>query len=252
MPLNTFFVLAALLASFASAQTQWKQVETLRYDWAGSGKPATLVLEIASDFARGGDFTRVRIVTPGNPEFVLLDQNGLANFRTITCQYKEFGLCRKANLVSSDRLFFYRLPSGQTLLFVFGWPYGSSPGSLHALALDAEGMPHEILSLKEFDLDDMIDVDGDGAPEFVGKKCFSEEWGTHLLSYDPYSVYRLPKAPAGNATYSLQLSKQYNLKNYFGWAGPDCREDVAVVLHPRSGGKPIIVNSKEAEKLSGK
>jgi hypothetical protein len=38
-------------------------------------------------------------------------------------------------------------------------------------------MPYELLSLKEFDLLDMIDVDGDGTPEFVGKKCFSPGMG---------------------------------------------------------------------------
>lgn len=244
--------LVTLVTSLASAQTQWKQVETLHYDWAGTGKPATLILEIASDHYGGGEFDRVRILTPGNPEFVLQDKDGLTNFPKDTCQYKKFGLCKKANLVSSERLFFYRLPSGGTLLFVFGWAYASSPGSFHALALTAKGMPREILSLREFDLDDMIDVDGDGTPEFVGKKCFSQEWGNHLLTYDPYSVYRLPTSPTGAATYSRELSKQYNLKNYYGWAGEDCREDVAVVVHPPGGGKPVIMNSKEAEKLSEK
>ncbi len=241
---------AILITSSALAQTQWKRVETLRYDWAAAGKPATFILEIPSSYDGGGEFTRVRILTPGHPEFVLLDEDGLTNLKD-TCEYKKkVGLCKKPNLASSDRLFFSRLPSGRTLLFVFGWAYASSPGSFHALALDSKGMPHEILSLKEFDLDDMIDVDGDGIPEFVGKKCFSQEWGNHLLTYDPYSVYKLPSSPSEAATYSLDLSKLYNLKNYYGWAGRDCREDVAVVLHPPHGGNPIIAASKEAERIS--
>ncbi len=248
--MKALFVFATLLVSLASAQTQWKQVETLRFDWAGIGKPAAMILETSSNQDRGGEFERLRILTPGNPEFVLLDNDGLTNFRKDTCEYKKIGLCKKPNLVSSEWLFFYRLPSGRIILFVFGRAYASSPGSLHVLALDAKGMPEELLSLREFDLDDMIDVDGDGTPEFVGKKCFTQEWGNHLLTYDPYSVYRLPTLPTGKATYLLELSKLYNLKNYYGWAGKDCREDVAVVVHPPGGGKPVIMNSKEAEKLS--
>ncbi len=250
MLMKPFFAVAGILISLASAQTRWKAVETLHYDWAGPGKPATLILEIPSDYDAGGEFTRVRILTPGNPEFVLVDEDGLTNFRRYTCQFSELVVCKTRNLVFSERVFFYRLPSGQILVFLFGWGYASSPGSFHVVALDARGMPHEILSLKEFDLYDLVDLDGDGIPEFVGKKCLSQEWGDHLLTYDPYSVYRIPKESTVVASYSLELSKQYNLKNYYGWAGPDCREDVAVVLHPPGGGKPVIINSRDAERLS--
>jgi len=243
--MKPLIVFVIVLASFASAQAQWKKVETLRYDWVGSGSAATFTL----GYDGGGEFTRVRVLTPGNPEFVLSDEDGLTNFRKDTCENKKFGLCTRKNLFPSDRLFFYRLPSGEVLLFVFGWTYASSPGSVHVLALDRNGMPHEMLSLRDFDIDDLIDVDGDGTPEIVGKKCFSQEWGDHLLTYDPYSVYRLPKQSTMQASYSLELSKQYNLKRYYGWAGPNCREDVAVVLHPPGAGKPVIMNSKEAEKL---
>jgi hypothetical protein len=249
---KVFVVFAILLTSLAPAQSQWRHVETLRYDWAGSGNPATFILEVPSDFDAGGDFSRLRVLMPGHSEFALLDEDGLANFHKDVCRFKKFGFCKHANLVSSDHLFFYRVPSGPPLLLLFGWGYASSPGSFHVLMLNSKGDPQEILSLKEFDFEDLIDVNGDGNAEFVGKKCLSQEWGNHLLTYDPYSVYLLPTEANGTAKYDLKLSKQYNLENYYGWAGPDCREDVAVVLHPPGGGKPIILNSKEAEKLSGK
>ena len=50
--LLTFTLLTSL---FASAQSQWKQVEEMRYDWAGNGKPATLILEMSSSHNGGGD-----------------------------------------------------------------------------------------------------------------------------------------------------------------------------------------------------
>jgi hypothetical protein len=63
-------------------------------------------------------------------------------------------------------------------------------------------------------------------------------------------VYRLSNAPGENARLSIPLSKRYNLKHYYGWAGPKCSEDIAVVLHPPKGGKPIVVSAKEAQELT--
>jgi hypothetical protein len=104
--MKAFFVGAIFLASLASAQTRWKEVETMNYDWGGPGKPATFILEIPSNYDRGGEFTRVRILTPGHPEFVLLDEDGFTNLND-ACEYKtKVGVCKKPNPVSSDRLFF--------------------------------------------------------------------------------------------------------------------------------------------------
>ena len=74
--------------------------------------------------------------------------------------------------------------------------------------------------------------------------------GKSLPDIRPFLCLSTPASATEVATYDLELSKQYNLKHYYGWVGEDCREDVAVVLHPPDGGKPVILNSKEAEKLS--
>jgi hypothetical protein len=39
------------------------------------------------------------------------------------------------------------------------------------------------------------------------------------------------------------------MKNYYGWAGAECSDDLAIVRNPPSGGKPLIMKAKEAEKL---
>jgi hypothetical protein len=228
-------------------QSGWKQVEELHFAWAG--QRATLILDRPTNYDRGGDFTRLRILMPSHQEFVLLDDDGLENFREGTCKYKKTGFCRARNLIASEHVLALPLSGGEILL-VFGWGYASSPGSFHLIALKDDGTPYEVLSLKEFDFDKFVDLESDSDRGLVGKKCFSQEFGDGLLTYDPYSVYLIPKSSSGAARYSPELSKQYNLKHYYGWAGPDCREDVAVVLHPPSGGKPIIMDSKKAEKLS--
>jgi hypothetical protein len=87
----------------------------------------------------------------------------------------------------------------------------------------------------------------------VGYPCLSQGFGNGLLTYDPFNVYKLDLNVAITATLSLPLSKEYNLKHYYGWTGAKCSEDIAVVLHPPRGGKPLVMSTRQAEKLvSGK
>jgi len=53
------------------------------------------------------------------------------------------------------------------------------------------------------------------------------------------------------ASFSLTLSKSYTLKHYYGWAGPECSEELAVVRHPPGGGKPVILKKADAMRLAG-
>jgi hypothetical protein len=72
------------------------------------------------------------------------------------------------------------------------------------------------------------------------------------VTYDPLHVYKLETTPEPELKLSLPLTREYNLKHYYGWAGPECSEKLAVVLHPPGGGKPVIMKAKEAERLSEK
>jgi hypothetical protein len=104
----------------------------------------------------------------------------------------------------------------------------------------------------EFGLSDLRDLDGDGLAEIVGYPCLSQEYGNGLLTYDPFNVYKLSNIPAVAAKLSLALSKSYNLKHYYGWAGAECSEKFAIVLHPPRGGKPLVVTATEAERMTRK
>jgi len=245
-------VLAFFIGSNGFAETQWKQVARSSFPWRDSRHLSTFILETPLNLERVEDlFTRLTIQTPGNPDFVLTDDDGLVNFRKDTCRFR-FSFCKRANLIASDYLLLLPSAMGSPVLFVFGYGYASSPGSLHVIALSAGGKPYEIFSEREFDLYDFVDVDGDGLPEIVGKRCMSQGWGDDFLTYDPYSVFRLPQLHSeGPATYSLPLSRRYNLRHYYGWAGPDCSEDFTVVLHPPGGGRPVVVKKEEAERMSG-
>lgn len=225
----------------------WKLVESLRFDWDADGKPDSLVLEVPESGNYGDVSTRLTIHLSGRTPFVLTNELGWMNFgKDVVAR-----AWSKRNLVSSPHFLFLQTGGGDKsspLLFLLGWPYASSPGSLHVVKLNPIGIPELILFRKEFELLDFADLNGDGINEIVGKPCLSQEWGGGFLTYDPFHVFVLPRQK-GAARFSLQLSKEYNLKNYYGWAGPKCSEKLAIVLHPRGGGKPQIMKAVDAKRL---
>jgi hypothetical protein len=79
----------------------------------------------------------------------------------------------------------------------------------------------------------------------------TETMTDELMTYDPFTVYLLPARPNRRASLSLALSKSYNEQHYYGWAGPKCREDIAVVKDPKSR-KWRILPLSDAESLIGK
>ncbi len=53
-------------------------------------------------------------------------------------------------------------------------------------------------------------------------------------------------------TLDLVKTETYNKQQYYGWAGPECTEEIAIVLHPPGGGKPILMEANKADKLFSK
>jgi hypothetical protein len=207
----------------------------------------TIIIEIPVNWKGAGDFTRIRIRVPRRKEFVLTNKDGWIKYLSKDAELSPE--LRKTNLVPSEYVFAMKAGENRTLLFLFGWPYGSSPGSLDVLEVSNNGQPRVVLHRDELGLKELHDLDGDGLAEVVAYPCLSQEWGDGVLTYDPFNVYKLGRSPATPAKLSLSLSKTYNLEHYYGWAGAECREDFAVVLHPPKGGKPVVVTSKEARRM---
>jgi hypothetical protein len=122
---------------------------------------------------------------------------------------------------------------GNAMLIVLGRAYASDPGSIRVIGRDVRGAPALVLSLDTFEPADIVDLDGDGRAELVGNPSFSQSDGC-VKTYDPFAVYRLAGT---HFTYSLKLSKRYNLKHYYGWAGPGSSEKIGIVLNGRHKGE---------------
>jgi hypothetical protein len=243
------FALLFMMAGSAFGQTSWKRVSSFSFDWDGH-KDVQVVLEIPLSWSAPGDFTRIRIRVPGQKEFVLSNKNGWVKYASDDASQPSDALKVK-NLVHSDHVLALKVAENRTALFLLGYAYASSPGSLDALEISTDSQPRVVFHRDEFGLKDVRDLDGDGVAEVAGYHCLSQEFGNGLLTYDPFNVYKLGATSTSPAKISLPLSKAYNLKHYYGWAGAQCSEDIAVVLHPPKGGKPIIVPTKEAERITG-
>ncbi len=235
----------------SSSATKWKTVEEFGYAWKPGQTPVHFKLELPDGYEDPGDFTRIHIQVKGQPEFVLDNQDGWIAYNSQEQQSDVYAKLGKRNLVQSR--FVLILPDSTRageppLVFLRSWVYASDAERLHVIGFKSSGGPITLLNT-ELDLEEVTDLDGDGHPEIIGSPCMSEESAPGVLTYDPYHVYQAPHPITEPAKLSVELSKAYNLKHYYGWAGPDCSEKLAVVLHPPSGGKPVIMDTVEAKKL---
>jgi hypothetical protein len=237
-------MLVLLLVTSASAQTKWKTIDSFRFDWDGHAD-VHVTLELPTKWDEGREFSRVRIQVPGQKEFILKDDVGWAHFRSEDATLPQDFAKAAKNLVSSRNLLAVRVSESRTALLLFGIAYGSSPGRLDVIEIGSDGQPRVVLHKNELGVKDIRDLDGDGVAEVVGYPCLSQGFGNDLLTYDPYHVYKFGDNAGTPATLSLPLSKSY------GWAGAQCSEDFAVVLHPPGGGKPRVMKTKDAENLTG-
>lgn len=231
---------------------KWNRVETFRYRPSEPGSAErTFHFESREVTEDQHPVTRLRIQTPGQPEFVLTNEfswwiklkNDLPNW-----------FSKRKNVLASQYVFGLGASIGATphiFLFLVGWPFGSSPGSLDVVDLDGAKPPVVVLREEELDLVGFSDLDNDGVPEIIGAPCMSQEFGDHLLTYDPLHVYTIKKG-GRPAELSIPLSRAYNEARYYGWVGPACSEEWAVVLHPPGRGRPVIMRTAEAEKLTNR
>jgi hypothetical protein len=252
-------LLASILvlgAATAGTVMEWKTFDRLSYDWRGDSVPYEFVLRLPMDYDSGGEFTQIEISRGGQVLLTVTDEDGISKYLE-GLEYSSNNLKKLAgrNLLHSKHLLMLPDVTGRSrypILFLFGPGYASSPPSFHVISLGDDGIPKEILRLRNFSIFELADLNNDSVPEIIGKKCFSQSFSEGFLTYDPYSVYRFGDKAISSMIFDLALTRKYNETNYYGWAGPKCREDVTVVLHPQGGGKPVIMDTEKAKALSKK
>jgi len=227
----------------------WATVEEFDFDWQGNGKPTHFKIEQSEE----EQVARLTITIQGQQDFVLDNDDAWDQFKNDFTAEEDF-LSKNKNLAASKYAYILspsKSERSRPWIFLVTPEYGSDPGNLFVLGLDSSAHPKVMLKTT-FHIKEFRDLDGDGVAEIAGLPCFSQSWNSNMLTYDPLHVYKLQTTPQPELKLSLPLSQEYNQKHYYGWAGPDCSEELAVVLHPPGGGKPVIMKTEEAKKLSGK
>jgi len=232
-------------------QSGWSQVETFQFDWNGDGVLDTFYLENPSDVQEPGSFKRIRIDLSGQPEFTLENEDFWIRFGSGVNEGS--GSFAQQNMASSQYVLFLPLSNGdqkRSLLFLTGIPAGNTPGRLQVLQIDDDGSPRVIFYRDEFDLEDYVDLNGDGYPEMVGKSCFEKRTDDGLETYAPFQAFEVPRDIGGKVILSMGMSATYNRLHYYGWAGPDCSDDLVILKNPPAGGKPLIMKASDAAKFT--
>lgn len=249
-----FYLLAAFSCKSGGTagllQPGWKIVETFQFDWNDDGQPDTFILENPSDVQEPGSFKRLRVKLSGQPDFTLeSDDNWVPYGNGLNDGSGSFG---QKNLVNSQYALLLPMSTSnnkRALLFLMSLGVGSTPGKLQVLQIDDDGSPKVVFYKDEFDLVDFVDLDGDGYPEIVGKPCFEQMREDGFETYAPFQAYKTPRDGAPRATISVGMSGTYNRLHYYGWAGPDCSEELVIVKNPPAGGNPLIMKATDAAKF---
>ena len=170
---TAFSITGALLA-----QTSWKRVSFFTFNWNGH-MGVQVIFEIPTTLSDPGDFTRVRIRVPGQKEFFVTNDNGWVKYGSEEASASPVVL-KMENCVQSKYVLALKATDERTLLFLLGYSYASSPGSLDVLDLSDDGRPRIALHRDELGLLELRDLDGDGITEIVGYPCLSQEFGNGL------------------------------------------------------------------------
>jgi hypothetical protein len=218
------FVVALQLHAAGPA---WKVLDRAAIAWRAGATPYEVVLEEPAEPTGDADLVyRIRVRVPGKRDFIVVDDRGLEAYVPVREALRGGNRALiPRGLADSARMLLLPLhgDGGTSVFAVFGAGEGSDPNELTLIGFDATGYPRLLLR-KVFDLVDVTDLDGDGAPEIVGLPSLSQTYGKCSSTYDPYAVYRFS---AGKPQYDLALSRRYNEAHYV-WAGAEASEKIEV------------------------
>jgi hypothetical protein len=220
---------AATGVATAAPEGVWRRIESVSVGGAH-------VLTIEQN-RRSEDTPRLRIGGPAPRSMIIAPEGGLVTVKV--------GLGARPVMAANRLLsrYVYATPrltdlAGKPLLVVFGQAFVSDPGSIRVIGFDRAGDPRVLLSHETFQLQRIVDLDRDGVAELVGPRSFSQSSTPCLWTYDPYAVFKLAHA-SGRFEYSEPLSKAYNERHYFGWAGPNGSEAISVNRCAKGGGRIV-------------
>jgi hypothetical protein len=227
-------------AMFAFCE-QWHIADSSAFYWDDSTKQFIFLAELPKGWTDAGDFLRVRIKNHTGGDFKLENRDGWVKLNPKYSYSKS--LFNDKHFILSP----IRLDGSEKALILTGYGYASDASRLDIITL-YNGTPELTRTMDHFDILKIEDINHDSVNEVIGQKWLGEVYGKDNVfhSYCPYFVYRYSKNnDHWQFVFDLALTRDYNVKNYYGWRGTNPTEDY-VVVHPKDGSKPRIMKMKDA------
>lgn len=189
-----------------------------------------------------GEFTQVRVYVPGHSVAVFNNENAWA--RTSDRQSVPDPLPSSFhNLLPTDYLVAIQTGPHTTTLLLIGANYGCCLGGLEAIGITPAGEVTQVLHLDAFDAEEFRDY-GQNQYALIGRTCLGEQFGDPagtgvVTTYNPFDVFLFGAGGGQPARLSIRLSRAYNQKHYYGWAGAGCSETDPIIVLPKNG-KPYL------------
>ena len=125
-----------------------------------------IIIESIKNWGDPGDYLQfVEVDNRDSVLFKILNLDGWVKFGD---NYDVPQTILDQNRIVSDHLLLLRI-NKSSYLFLFGWVYASSPGIMTVIKLEPRC---EVVFNKEFQLNSIVDVDGDGNLDLVGSRNF--------------------------------------------------------------------------------
>jgi len=119
----------------------------------------------------------------------------------------------KLNKIITNRLLITKISNEKTFLFILGYGYVSKPGILTVIDLNKGNL--KAIFQKEFEIDEVKDIDNDGILEIIGHANYAEGGfgeetdSSYQATYSPFHVL---KVKADSIVTDDSLSMEYNFK----------------------------------------
>ncbi|WP_258097891.1 hypothetical protein [Marinoscillum pacificum] len=154
-----------IVESHNQQEYPFKEVETQIVDLNEDGKDDKITLFIIENWGDPGNFQKIRVELSGEEPYEFSNYGGWVTFNDNYSISEE--IVAKNQLESQNILLLNATPNSK-LIVLFGWVYASEPG----LVTIIDPLERRILFNKQWDLQQVTDIDSDGFLELHGKSVF--------------------------------------------------------------------------------
>lgn len=154
-----------IVESHNQQEYPFKEVETQIVDLNEDGKDDKITLFIIENWGDPGNFQKIRVELTGEEPYEFSNYGGWVTFNDNYSISEEIAAI---NQLESQNILLLNATQNAKLIVLFGWMYASEPGLITII----DPLERRILFNKQWDLQQVTDIDSDGFLELHGTSVF--------------------------------------------------------------------------------